>query len=115
MTSELERLAFPYKRTAPAGCCELCHRTAELLSPITVDEARYVDVTTNDGQRRRWRLRRVIFACSRHADGNGPPITTPNRSMLRGTTTLRPQRECLFDDLAFKRGSVADRDRVLAA
>ena len=100
---------FPYLRTVPDGICELCHGTAETLAAITLEPARPISFVVGDREKQGWRMARVVWACGRHAGGSGGPVATPNTTMLRGTTALRPQELRLFDQIPYRKAGEAER------
>jgi hypothetical protein len=85
--------------------CDLC--AAEVpeteLSRITLEPGETI-VLPN--KRKVWRAARVAYACRRHRgeDVVGAPVGAPRERTLAGTSRLRPQKECLFDDLSLRRG-----------
>ena len=101
---------FPYLPTVPPDHCELCQQASDVLSPVTIEPARKIEVQLANGAKvMRWRLARVVMACGRHTGANGDPITTPNTTMLRGTSRLKPQELRLFDRIPYRKAGEAER------
>jgi hypothetical protein len=105
---------FPYKRLAADGHCELCGRSSDELSELTLEPGARIVLIVDGRSEKVWREARTIRVCGRHRAGNGRPVLTPATTMAAGTSRRRPQSLALFDDTSLKRGSVTERDRVVA-
>jgi hypothetical protein len=92
---------MPYAPAYGDDRCDLCGEPADALTRVVLEPASKVNYNGKVVNR----VARVAYACRRHRgeEAVGVPITTPNLTMLKGTSKLRPQREVPFDDPSLKR------------